>query len=583
MKKIKLSFNQRIFLYFFILFTAFTLAILAYQQKLEKNYREQALRSNLDQYSELIAKYIQQDKEPLDSLASLEKLLPPNLRFTILNIQGNVLFDNTLKNFKNLENHLNRKEIKIAQKKGKGNDIRVSMTAHKTYYYFARKYPHYYVRVALPYNVEVQRNLYGNHHFLWFVGGLFIVSFLLLIYLSHSFSKAIKSLKNFLEAANHGSIAYHKIKFPHTELGEIGTQIIASYQLIEDKQKQLEQERERLLYHFDSSIEGISIFSETRQKIYANTHFIQYLNLLAEKDIYEVEAILDKELFPELITFLDSSEKDVKRVFEQRVSKNGTHFILKALVSADNSFEISLTNISKIEQNRILKQEMTNNIAHELRTPVSSIRGYIETLLLQKEVSPEMQKFFLERTFVQVERLSTLIRDIALITKTEEAANLFNLENVFVNDVFLEVISDLQTALEANAITILNTLPENCKIEGNKTLVYAIFRNLIENSISYAGKGIELGVECYLEDDNFYYLRYWDTGMGINPKHLVRIFERFYRVNDGRSRENGGSGLGLSIVKNAVLFHGGEINAKITENGGLGFVFSLEKKMKESV
>lgn len=577
MIKGKLSFNQRIFLYFFILFSAFTLAVLLYQQKLEKNYREQALRANLDQQSELIAKYIQFKKHNPDSLLFLNYLLPQNLRFTIIDKQGKVLFDNALDDFQNMENHLDRTEIQIAQKEGQGNDIRLSNTAHKTYYYFARKYPNYYVRVALPYDIAVQRDLYGDHNFLWFVGGLFIVSFLLLIYLSNSFSKAIKSLRNFLHAVNKGDIEYSKIKFPHTELGDIGTQIIETYQLIEDKQKQLEQERERLLYHFDSAIEGVAIFSEKGEKIYANTRFIQYLNLLVEKPIYGVEEILNKALFPDLRAFLDSPEKGVKRVFEQKISKNEVHFILKALVSGDNSFEISLTNISENEQNRILKQEMTNNIAHELRTPVSSIKGYIETLLLGKEVTPEMQKFFLERAFSQVERLSSLIRDIALITKTEEASDLFSNEDVFVNDSFSEAKSDLQNSIDTNAITIINKLPENCIIKGNRTLIYAIFRNLIENSINYAGKGISIGIECYMEDENFYYLRYWDTGMGIDPKHLTRIFERFYRVSEGRSRENGGSGLGLSIVKNAVVFHKGEINAKINEKGGLSFAFSLAK------
>lgn len=138
---------------------------------------------------------------------------------------------------------------------------------------------------------------------------------------------------------------------------------------------------------------------------------------------------------------------------------------------------------------------MTNNIAHELKTPVSSIRGYIETLLDQPDIKPEKQKFFLERTYTQVLRLSDLIRDVALITKTEEAADLFEKECINIHDTITEVTTDLQNQIRDNHIQILNNVDESVEIEGNHTLLYSIFRNLIDNALNYAGENITIGIE----------------------------------------------------------------------------------------
>ena len=360
--------------------------------------------------------------------------------------------------------------------------------------------------------------------------------------------------------------------------------IIHNYQLLEESNKQINVEQEKLLRHFHYSDEGIAIFSANREKLYANTHFIQYLNIILDEPTFKVEKLLEQPDFKELNEFLQKNTPVNPNttnipVYQNKISKGGKHFAVKLLIFTDNSFEITLNNISDNEKNRLLKQEMTNNIAHELKTPVSSIRGYIETLLEQPNITPDKQHFFLERTYSQIVRLSDLIRDIALITKTEEASELFDKERVNVHNTLQEVIDDLHDPIIAHGINVRNEINPQTVIEGNKTLVYAIFRNLIENSINYAGDNISIGVNNYMEDNEFYYFSYYDTGQGIEENHLNRIFERFYRVCEGRSRQNGGSGLGLSIVKNAVLFHKGDISAKNRKDGGLEFLFSLKKTL----
>lgn len=245
---------------------------------------------------------------------------------------------------------------------------------------------------------------------------------------------------------------------------------------------------------------------------------------------------------------------------------------------ANNLEESKKQIIQEQEHNRQLKQEMTSNISHELKTPVSSIRGYLEILLGDKPVEEEKRRFFLERCYSQTLRLSDLINDVSLINKLEESSELFPKEELSVRAIAEEAVVELEDASLAHKIEISNELPEMMNIVGNHSLVYSIFRNLLENAISYAGDGIQVGFECYRKDDERYYIRFYDTGRGVDNRYLPKLFDRFLRIDDGRSRKSGGTGLGLSIVKHAVLFHGGEIYVRNREGGGLEFFFSLKKR-----
>lgn len=244
---------------------------------------------------------------------------------------------------------------------------------------------------------------------------------------------------------------------------------------------------------------------------------------------------------------------------------------------ADEANRLRLEATEAERRNRQLKQEMTSNIAHELKTPVSSIRGYLEILLSDKPVDDERRRYFLDRCFRQTLRLSDLIQDVSIINKLEESADLFPRTEVDATEVAKEAIGDLADKAAAAGITIQNNLPA-MPLGGNRELLYCIFRNLVENSIAYAGSNINIVLETYKDSPDHYFIHYYDTGKGVADEYLSRLFDRFVRIDEGRSRQNGGTGLGLSIVKHSVLFHGGEIYAKNRAEGGLEFFFSLKKQ-----
>lgn len=240
------------------------------------------------------------------------------------------------------------------------------------------------------------------------------------------------------------------------------------------------------------------------------------------------------------------------------------------------------------QRNRQLKQEMTSNIAHELKTPVSSIRGYLEILLGDKPLDDTRRHHYLQRCYSQTLRLSDLIQDVSLINKLEESADLFPHQQTDITSILHETIDELHDRAVANRDTLICKLPPAMPMLGNPELLYGIFRNLIENAVSYAGTDISIVIETYKEAPDAYYIHFYDTGQGVPDEYLSRLFDRFVRIGEGRSRADGGTGLGLSIVKHAVIFHGGEIYARNRGGGagsadgnslsGLEFFFSLKKR-----
>lgn len=229
------------------------------------------------------------------------------------------------------------------------------------------------------------------------------------------------------------------------------------------------------------------------------------------------------------------------------------------------------------QEQDILKRQLTQNIAHELKTPVAGIQGYLETILENPDMPDSTQRQFLTRCHAQSERLTSLLNDISILNRLDDGATAMQRESVEIHQLINQIEEETCLQLQAHGMTFSNQLPEGITISGNRSLLYSIFRNLTDNAIDYAGHGTTITLYAQPMADRWQFC-FSDNGVGVANEHLRRIFERFYRIDKGRSRQNGGTGLGLSIVKNAVLFHGGSIQARNLPEGGLQFLFTLRRE-----
>ena len=234
------------------------------------------------------------------------------------------------------------------------------------------------------------------------------------------------------------------------------------------------------------------------------------------------------------------------------------------------------------QEQDILKRQLTQNIAHELKTPVASIQGYLETILDNPNINDSMREQFLKRCYAQSQRLTSLLQDISTLNRMDDAPDMISTEDVNISEIVANIQKETALQLQQKQMSFVNKLPNDVMVKGSPSLIYSVFRNLTDNAIAYAGTGttITLTAQPIENIDEEMKSPKWqftfsDNGVGVPVEHLPRLFERFYRVDKGRSRKMGGTGLGLAIVKNAVLLLGGTIRVVNNFNGGLRFDFTL--------
>jgi len=566
----KLSYKHRLFFGFSLIFATFAICIILFERSRERKQKIEMLETELNVYVNMANQVLAQGKNPVEILDSLMQLFPDNLRLTYIAGDGEVLYDN---NVITVENHSTRPEIARALQHGTGTFIRTSTTNGTAYFYYAKRFDNHYFRAALPYDINLYSILKTDNYFLYFIIVLFTIMLILTYYISGRFRHSIRRLRDFTIAAEDETRDLPLMNFPEDELGEAVAKMTESYRLLRQRKQTIMLEREKLLQHVHCSEDGICFFTSDRQVEFYNGFFIQYINIIADN------AGVNPAIIFSIPSFENLFESEEKKFHQIRIDRHGRNFLARINFFEDESFEIIINDITSEEKNRRLKQEMTSNIAHELRTPVTTIRGYLETII-EQELSSEQRRHFLSRAFDQTITLSELISDMSLITRIEEAPSSFVCESIIMHE-FLESLNmELEGALQEQNITMEWNLPDQLTINGNRNLIHSIFRNLADNAIRYAGCGITIRINVYNEDERFYYFSFADNGVGIvNEQHLSRLFERFYRITEGRTRDTGGTGLGLSIVKNAITFHQGTISVKNIYSGGLEFLFKLPKKI----
>ena len=566
----------------------FTALVLVFQFQREKGYRIRQLESTLDNYSELTNNYILKNKliqkgdlYRIDSIADIFPGL--NIRISIINEKGTVLYDSEVKDHISMENHLDRPELQESIKEGTGSNIRKSKTTGISYYYYSKHYHDYFVRTAAHYDIKVKDYLHIEKLFIAYLALLFILTSLALMISTRRISQTITKLKDFTIQIKSGKDPEESIIFPADDLGIISSQIASLYSELNEAKNEISFEKDKLHNHLNALNEGIGFFTPEKKKFLTNQLFIQNLNLISKESAISSEELFKIEALQPVVEFIDRTlanpepfDPEQLPQVEFTIQISNRFFTVKCIFFVDRSFEIVIAESTRQEKRKLIKQQMTYNISHELKTPVASVLGYLETLQ-QTNVPEEKQKYFIKRAYLQTERLSDLIEDISTLHKIEEAGVSYKFSKVRLNKLVNEVHEHMKMRLDEHNIIVNIDLPDKVIINGNISLIYSIFYNLFDNVIKYGGQNIEIHINNYLEDKKYYYFSFSNTGTSIDEAHFSRIFERFYRVDPGRSRSSGGTGLGLAIVKNAVELHKGTISARAYKGGGVEFLFSLKK------
>lgn len=459
--RIRFSFHSRVLLLVLTMSWLLVGTFMVFQYRREKAFKEQLLDCELQMHNRRILDDIARGV-PVDSIIDHIGSPLDNLRISLIDNAGNVIFDNNDSTPFPSGDHNSRPEVIEARKSGIGHSVsRYSVSDNCSYFYSAmRGDDGIVIRSAAPYTHSLQEVLKADSSILWIMIAFAIVLSLASYVASHKISLSIRRLNLFAEKAEKGERIYNDEAFPHDELGSIASHIVRLY---------------------------------------------------IQRDEQHREAL--------------RQEKDKIR----------------------------------------LKKQLTNNINHELKTPVASILVCLELLRDHPEMLSEEKKRELnDRIFANAQRLNSLLKDVAAITRMDEGEEMIEKAPVDLAELVNDVVAEEQLRTSMN-ITV--DMPQ-LKISGNRQLLESIFRNLIDNAISYSG-----GSEIVIKADNEGNFTVSDNGCGVPDEHLPHIFERFYRIDKGRSRAAGGTGLGLSIVRNAVGIHGSDIS--VTNDGGLQFRFRL--------
>ncbi len=234
------------------------------------------------------------------------------------------------------------------------------------------------------------------------------------------------------------------------------------------------------------------------------------------------------------------------------------------------------TALHAIEEKSRQKRELTNNINHELKTPIGVIKGYLDTIIDTPDMDPEVRMHFITKARDHANRLVNLIAEVSAITRLEEGHKQINTEELDFHEIVFTFVNDMRESGAAGEFSIDFEIPIGAYIRGNANLLTGMLLNLAKNAINYS-HGNHIQINFIEEKDDFFTFTFYDNGTGVPEESLDHLFDQFYRIDSGRTRKAGGTGLGLAIVFNTVKAHGGTIFARNREEGGLEFVFTLPK------
>ena len=550
-------------------------ASLIEHQIAEKIKAGQKVDYNLESIS--YSKILKDSSLPEDSP---EKLEP---RITFINYKGEVLGESNT-DFHSMENHLGRKEIKDAISGGTGLDIRFSETLKMNFIYVARsiKPVEMVVRVSIPLtqlkNINLTIWLYSGFGIL---AGL-ILTVLLAMKFSSSLTHPINELNMVSREISRGNYSKRVSVKSTDELGQLAGTF---NEMAEELEKSMADLKDKNI-KFDSIMNSMTngfIAVDRKQKIILINEIacrfleIEYDEAITGKSLIDV--IRNHKINKIFLRTVESNESSVHEVSislpEEKIFRIYANPIMSTESPDSNSGGIlsimDITNIKKLEQ---IRTDFVSNVTHELKTPLTSIRGFVETLRSGAIHDGEVADKFLEIIDIEAERLYMLINDILQLSEIETKQKDSNIATHDFGSIINEIFSILQGAADKKNVALSCEIEGNISITANRDRIKQMLINLIDNAIKYNIENGSVKVRAWKTEGRIV-LSVKDTGIGIAQQHLARIFERFYRVDKGRSRNMGGTGLGLSIVKHIVNLYNGDVKVESQPGRGSEFIIQL--------
>lgn len=496
-----------------------------------------------------------------------------NVRITVIDVDGEVIADSD-SNILEMDNHKYREEISQALETG---EINTSMRYSKTM-------GMYYQYVAIPVNLEgftgVLRTSTPVKEIKQFVtdmisviiGGIIlgsIVAFIIAYLITRKIVNPISELTNAAIEISEGNYEEKIYINEKDEIGKLAKAFNNMTSKLRINMNKLEHQNAELESILRSMSNGIIVIDDDFKIVLFNDNFLKMFNIkdknIKGKPFYEVT----RNLF--IFEFLEKSKNERKNTVKEAkfYDKSGEKIYLinvNPIRSKENTDKIlgsllvvqDVTQIRKLEN---MRSDFVSNVTHELKTPLTSIRGFVDTLKNGALDDAEVAAKFLDIIKIEAERLEGLIQDILVLSEIEAMGEDKNVKDESIPDIIEETVEILKPELEKKDLEIKLDIDSNVSnFRCNKNRIKQLLINIIGNSIKYTENGF-IKISCK-EDFINLVIEVQDTGIGIDKKHIPRLFERFYRIDKGRSRKQGGTGLGLSIVKHIVELYNGQIKVK---------------------
>ena len=518
------------------------------------------------------------DQDLDDEADRLSQLI--GARVTLIAPDGKVLGDSDLDGqaLADVENHAQRPEVQEARARGVGIEARYSTTVRIEMLYAAvtARHPRVrYVRVALPLTtVAEQIRRVGTQAVIAFA--LAIPFALALAWLASAvLSKRVRAIAAVAQRYKEGDLSRPIYDYGPDELGEVARVLDGSVQQLGRRLDELSRDRARLDAILSGMVEGVLVL-DGHGRIQLANRAARAMLRMDDTSIGRpyVEVIRHPEIAEQLGTALRGEDIDSRELALTR--DPGRTFVARAAPVArggGGGAVLVLHDITDLRRADQIRRDFVANVSHELRTPLTAIRGYVEALL-DGETDAEDTKKFLEIIARHSARMERLVSDLLRLARLDARQEALDLAPCDLQQLFNTVVGDVAQTAEAKRQMVTTAVdPAACRITADPAKLHDVLRNLVENAVHYSPDTATIRLEARRENGAVR-ISVSDSGPGIPPDDLSRVFERFYRVDKSRSRP-GGTGLGLAIVKHLVELHGGQASAENRPEGGARFVITL--------